>query len=112
MASTDSSPKPVSWVSVSAVFFCFALFLLLLRLGYLSRTALAPHAVAAEGTPEELAWKATPAARKAYLVDLRDKQQAQAAAYAWVDQPKGIVQLPLDRAMELTVQEINARAKK
>jgi len=45
-------------------------------------------------------------------VDLRDKQQAQAAAYAWVDQPKGIVQLPLDRAMELTVQEINARRQK
>jgi len=67
MASTDSSPKP-SHGFVSAVFFCFALFLLLLRLGYLSRTALAPHAVAAEGTPEELAWKATPAARKAYLV--------------------------------------------
>jgi hypothetical protein len=109
---SDSSPKPVSWISVGAVFFCFALFLLLLWLGYLSHTTPAPHAVAPEGSPEELAWKATPAARRAYLADLRNKQQARATAYAWVDQPKGIVQLPLDRAMELTVQEINARAKK
>jgi hypothetical protein len=109
---TDSSPKPVSWISVGAVFFCFALFLLLLRFGYLSHTSPAPHAVAAEGSPEELAWKATPAARKAYLADLRNKQQAQATSYAWVDQPKGVVQLPIERAMELTVQEINAPAKK
>lgn len=109
---TDSSPKSVSWISVGAVFCLFALFLLLLRLGYLSHTTPAPHTVAPEGSPEELAWKATPAARRAYLAELRDKQGAQATAYAWVDQPKGVVQLPLDRAMELTVQEINAHAKK
>lgn len=109
---SDVSAKPVSWLSVAAVFALFALFLLLVRLGYLSHTQPAPYAVAAEGSPEELAWKATPEARRAYLAELRSKQQAQATSYAWVDQSKGVIQLPLDRAMQLTVQEINARAGK
>jgi len=108
----SNGSKSVSWVSVAAVFGCFALFLLLLRLGYLSHSSPAPYLATPEGSPEELAWRATPEARKAYLTDLRNKQHAQATSYAWVDQPKGIVQLPLGRAMELTVQEINARAKK
>jgi hypothetical protein len=109
---SDSSAKSVSWVSVAAVFGCFALFLLLVRLGYLSQSTPAPYAVAPEGSPEELAWKATPADRRKYLADLRNKQHEQATSYAWVDKTKGIVQLPLDRAMELTVQEFSAGAKK
>lgn len=43
------------------------------------------------------------------LAELRAKQAKQAASYAWVDQQKGVVQLPLDVAMELTVQKYAAR---
>jgi hypothetical protein len=112
MKPSNGYVRSVSWVSVAAIFGCFALFLLLVRLGYLSHSNPPPYAVAPEGSPEELAWKATPEARKDYLADLRRKQQTQATSYAWVDQTKGIVQLPLDRAMELTVQELNAGGKK
>jgi hypothetical protein len=36
------------------------------------------------------------------------KQQKQAASYAWVDRKAGVVQLPIDRAMELVVQQYGA----
>lgn len=36
--------------------------------------------------------------------ELNDKASAQLASAGWVDKPKGIVRLPIARAMELTVQ--------
>ena len=47
--------------------------------------------------------------RKKNLAELRAKQAQQAASYAWVDQKAGVVQLPLDVAMELTVQKYAAK---
>jgi hypothetical protein len=51
-----------------------------------------------------------PAARaKERLEALTKARQADAealASYAWQDQPRGIVRLPIDRAMELTLQEM------
>lgn len=35
-------------------------------------------------------------------------QQAQLAGYRWVDQAKGVVAIPIDRAMELVVRETPA----
>lgn len=45
----------------------------------------------------------TPAERRALLDELKLKEQAAAASYGWVDQKAGVVRLPLDRAMSLTV---------
>jgi hypothetical protein len=109
---SDSSAKSVSWVSVAAVFVGFGLFLLLVKFAYLSHRPPAPYTMAPEQLPADQAWKATPADRKAYLAELRKQQLQQATSYAWVDKNKGVVQLPIERAMELTVQEINARARK
>ena len=47
--------------------------------------------------------------RKKNLADLHAKQGKQAVTYAWVDQKTGVVQLPLDAAMELTVQKYAAK---
>ena len=47
--------------------------------------------------------------RKKNLADLHAKQDKQATTYAWVDQKAGVVQLPLDVAMELTVQKYAAK---
>ncbi|HYC71281.1 MAG TPA: hypothetical protein VEB66_08755 [Opitutaceae bacterium] len=47
----------------------------------------------------------TPAERKALLVEQQQKERAAAASYGWVDQPAGVVRLPLDRAMALTAKE-------
>jgi hypothetical protein len=47
--------------------------------------------------------------RKKNLAELHAKQAKQAASYAWVDQKAGVVQLPLDVAMELTVKQYAAQ---
>jgi hypothetical protein len=102
-------PRPVSLVTILAILGSFALFLFLVYLGYVShRPALAQN-TAAEQLPDNMKWEATPEGRAGYLAELRAKQQTQATTYAWVDQKAGIVQLPIDRAMELTVQDTNAK---
>ena len=106
---SNSSAKPVSWFSVAVVFVGFGLFLLVVKYTYLSHPAPAPHTIAPEQLPADQAWKATPGTRQAALAELRAKEQKQITAYAWVDQAKGVVELPIDRAMELTVQEIKAK---
>jgi hypothetical protein len=107
---TDSiNPKPVSWVSVAAVFAGFALFLLLV---YLARQPERPVQVELAKIPEEDRWKYTNEGRGQRLADLRAHEQQQATTYAWIDRPHGVVQLPIDRAMALTVQEINAARNK
>jgi acyl-CoA synthetase (AMP-forming)/AMP-acid ligase II len=55
-------------------------------------------------TPADLT--ATRAAERAKnLVDLRAAEKQAMENYGWVDQPKGIVRLTVDRAMELTIAD-------
>lgn len=99
MTESVTTPKaPVSprapLISIVSVFVLFALFLVVVYYVYLPRqTGAFPD----DGihTSEQ---------RKKTLADLRAKQEQQAKSYGWVDQKAGVVQLPLDRAMELTVQ--------
>ncbi len=42
------------------------------------------------------------------LAEVRDKQQEAAATYGWVDSSRGIVRVPIERAMELTVRKLAA----
>lgn len=95
-----TAPRPVSLVTVFAVLGTFALFLLLVYLAYLPRQT---GAVTEDGIH-------TAQQRRDALAELRAKQLKQATSYAWVDQKAGVVQLPLDRAMELTVQKYAAGA--
>lgn len=54
---------------------------------------------------EDQRWKYTPEGRAKALADLQQKAQVDATTYGWVDQPKGVVRLPVERAIELTVKE-------
>lgn len=45
------------------------------------------------------------AARKARLSEHRAKAMEQTTTYAWIDEQAGIVQIPVERAMELVVEE-------
>lgn len=96
MSNTPS--KGLSWVTYAAVLGGLALFGLIILLAYLPQRP-APIQQGAL-TPEE---------RINRLTELRAKEQKQATSYAWIDQQKGSVQLPLDRAVELTIQELNAK---
>lgn len=44
--------------------------------------------------------------RRKNLADLKTANAEFLNNYAWMDQPKGIVRLPVSRAMELTVQQL------
>ena len=103
-------PRPVSLVAVVWIFFLMSIFGFLADRVYSRHRPAAPQNETAENLSKDMVWKATPATRRAYLAELRAKQSKQAASYGWVDQKAGIVQLPIERAMELVVQE-NGGAK-
>lgn len=105
---TAQSPRPVSLITTLFVLALFAAFALLVS-RYYHPSATAPQNQAAENLPKDLEWKATPASRKEVLTALHEKQAKQAASYGWVDQKAGVVQLPIERAMELTAERYGAK---
>jgi hypothetical protein len=109
---SDPGARSISWVTFAVVFAGLALFAAVVARYYEPRPATMPYNLASEQLPAELAWKATPEARAAYRAELQQQQGAEAAKYAWIDEPKGVVQLPLERAKELTIRELNARPRR
>ena len=94
-SSNFSFPHRTPVFTTVLVLVCMALF------GWLARKVYAPHARAVD----KIEGVRTPADRAALLAEHRQKEHAEATTYGWVDQKAGIVRLPLDRALELTVQE-------
>ena len=94
-SSNFSFPHRTPVFTTIIVLVCFALF------GWLALKIYLPRAstvVKVEGvkTPEE---------RKALLEKNRQKEHTDSTTYGWVDQKAGLVRLPIDRAIELTVRE-------
>lgn len=54
---------------------------------------------------EATRWKFTAEGRAKTLADLRQKEAVESTTYGWVDQSKGVVRLPIDQAMKLTVRD-------
>lgn len=106
--SIAQSPRPVSLVTALLVLALFAGFALVVT-HYYTPAATAPQNQQAENLPKDLEWKATPASRQNALADLHKRQAMQAASYAWIDEKAGVIQLPVQRAMELTVQRYGAQ---
>lgn len=50
-------------------------------------------------------------ARATRLAEIKAAQQELADNYQWVNKPEGIVRIPIERAMELTVQRLQAASK-
>jgi hypothetical protein len=94
-SSQFSFPHRTPVFTAIVVIACFASF------AWLAKKIYRPHA----GTVQTVEGVLTPADRKARLAEHRTKEKADATTYGWVDQPKGIVRLPIDRAIELTVRE-------
>lgn len=53
-------------------------------------------------------WRYTPEGRAKYLATLQAREARAAKSFGWVDEPKGIVRLPIDVAMDLKLKEIAA----
>ena len=94
--STQTSSSTGSWVTVAAAVGGFAIFALILFIAYLPKKP----APLADGVR-------TPEQRKAALAELHAKEKAAATTYGWVDQATGIVRIPIDEAVQLTIKEIN-----
>jgi hypothetical protein len=101
---STATPRPVSTVAAVALLALLCVFWLLAHHAAGHRTA-APQNLNPDNLSKDLAWKATPESRRAALDKLRTGQAAQASSYGWVDKQAGTVQLPVERAMELVVQE-------
>ena len=110
---SDYSPSPARPVSLFTIVFLlalFAAFLLVIRYFYTPSTTL-PHYASAENYPKEkdAAWRANAENRQKTLIEQRNAQAKQLTSYGWADQKAGKVQLPIDRAMELTVQQYSSK---
>ncbi len=98
--STQTPSSSGSWVTVAAAIGGFAIFALIVFIAYLPQKP----APLPEGT-------LTPEQRKAALTELRAKEKAAATTYGWVDQAAGIVRIPIDEAVKLTIQDIKDAKK-
>lgn len=100
--------RPVSLFSIVFLFAIFAAFLLVIRWFYHPAT-VSPQNAAAENLTKELEWRGSAEVRRKTLDEHLGKEATQASSYAWVDKNAGVVQLPVERAMELTAQKYGAK---
>lgn len=98
MSDPTTKPASGSWVTLAAAIGGFAIFAIILLVAYLPKK------------PEPLPDGArTPDQRKAALAEMRAKEKSAAATYGWTDQANGVVRIPIERAVQLTREEINAK---
>jgi hypothetical protein len=105
---TQTTPRPVSLITILFILALFVGFYFVVRRFYVP-TSTAPQNAQAENFSKELEWRSTDASRRAALKELQEKQAKQATSYGWVDQKAGVVQLPIQRAMELTAEKYGAK---
>jgi hypothetical protein len=97
----SDSPANFSFPHRTPVFTAVIVLLCFAAFGWLALKIYTPHAY----TVDPIEGVKTPAERKALLAEHRTKEQADSASYGWIDQKAGIVRLPIDRAIELTVRD-------
>ncbi|MSU48582.1 MAG: hypothetical protein EXS37_05715 [Opitutus sp.] len=108
MSDHSATPaRPVSLFTVVFLLAIFGAFLLVIRYFYEPATTSAVNAPA-ENLSKDLAWRADPQARRKALEEVREAAAKQSSSYAWIDKSAGSVQLPIERAMELTAQKYGA----
>lgn len=110
-ASAAAGARAGFWVTFLVALGCFVIFLVVLFIAYIPQRRTTPEVDLSKVPPEEQ-WKYTPEGRKAHLDEMRAREQAAATSYAWIDKSKGIVQLPINRAMQLTLQDLTAGSKR
>lgn len=103
MSNDQPTYTPAAWPMAVAVTGVFAIFLVIM---HLAQTPVTPLTQAVN-VPEAEQWKLTDEGRKGRLKELRATAKANSESYAWVNRDAGVVRLPVDRAIELTLAEIN-----
>jgi hypothetical protein len=105
---TAKPPGGSFWFSALGILAGFLVFGALLVFAYLPRRPTRVIDPGASLTPDKRqeAQLLTPEERATRLKDLRESEHKLASTYGWVDKNTGVVRLPLDRAVELTVEEL------
>lgn len=95
----SETPSKTHFVAtVIAALGLVAIFVLIVTIAYRANPAKElPQGAKTDAQREEIYAKRVQADREA------------TAAHAWIDQSKGVVRLPVDRAAELTIQEYNRK---
>lgn len=101
--STPSPSRPVSLITTLFVLALFAAFFFVVR-HYYQPTSTAAFVATPENLTKDLEWKASRPSRQKTLQDVRQAEADRARAYDWVDKKSAVVQLPIERAMQLTAQ--------
>jgi hypothetical protein len=98
--------RPVSLFTIVFVLLLLSAFLLLARYFYRPVSA-PPHTLAAENysTEKDAQWKLDAESRRKTLIELRESEAKQLNSYGWANKEAGKVQLPIERAMELTAKQ-------
>ncbi|MFA5266022.1 MAG: hypothetical protein WC378_19545 [Opitutaceae bacterium] len=104
MQTEPEHPLYVSRLSLIAALAACALFLVFVM--FLHRPQQ-PPSIDLSSVPPEDVWKYTDGGRAAKLAEVTAREQSLASSYGWVDRDKGVVRLPVDRAVEQTIKEIN-----
>src|SRR6187549_3474784 len=100
--------RPVSLFTIVFLLALFAAFLLVIRYFY-QPVNVSTFNAAPDNLSKDLEWRANSAARRKTLSELRQNEAKQVSNFAWIDQKAGVVQLPIERAMELTAQKYGTR---
>jgi hypothetical protein len=109
MSDMPATPaRPVSLFTIVFVLALFAAFLLVIRYFYHPVTTSAFNAPP-DNLSKDLAWRATTDSRRQILREASDAETKKISSYAWVDQKAGTVQLPIERAMELTARDLASK---
>ncbi len=98
---SDAAPsKPSFGLTLVAAIGGFVIFVVILLVAY------APQKSETLGDGVK-----TSAQRQTALAELRANEAKVGAGYAWTDQAVGAVQLPINRAVELTLRDLEAKQK-
>lgn len=100
--------RPVSLITIIFLFVLFAAALLVAHHFY-APTQVAAYNAAPENLSKDLQWRATASARREMLKEVKAEQTKKLDSYAWIDRKAGVVQLPIERAMELTAEKYGAK---
>ena len=103
MSNIEFSYRPTTWPLAIAFLGVFAIFLAIVKLAHTPVTPL----TSSVNVPEEEQWKLSDEGRRDRLAEVKGRDAALAREYGWIDQANGVVRLPVDRAIELTLAEIN-----
>ena len=100
MSENPSHRAPL--VSILSIFVLFALFVAVVYYVYVPKQT---GVFVGDGIH-------TASQRTENLAKLRATEAEQSTNYGWIDQNSGVVRLPIDRAMDLTVQQYSAQRSK